>query len=369
VRVGERRFDAAQALAEAIRNVSAQGLTYKVASQILVASEHLVPQVRERYLMTGVRADVDAALEGLVAPGWCTTLPVHSPIPLEVALEGLADPTPARDGKREGQSNGAVRVLRARGSGDSSEPSARLRAWISSGDVLYTDSHTARRPRADDAALFELMGPGKRWMDYRCDESPTLGQLASLVSKVHQAMQRTPSLSQKLDLSTQDVRRLQELVDGSLSLRLLLESIPPLPGETQHHLLAANYLKKKEGQHGDWLARTDPSRPSKTMVSHMGKDTYAYIHPTRPRTLSVREAARIQTFPDSYKFRSVGLVDAFRMIGNAVPPLLSAQFAERIAQVLWAAASEEEAAQALPVQPRAHLTRKVSSGKCVDLSG
>lgn len=69
-------------------------------------------------------------------------------------------------------------------------------------------------------------------------------------------------------------------------------------------------------------------------MSHMAKDTYAYIHPFRSRTLSVREAARIQTFPDWYSFGSLGLVEAFRAIGNAVPPLLSFQLAERVAQIL-----------------------------------
>ncbi|WP_164705281.1 DNA cytosine methyltransferase, partial [Pseudomonas viridiflava] len=127
---------------------------------------------------------------------------------------------------------------------------------------------------------------------------------------------------------------LSKITDGSLSLRLLLENITPQPGELEHHLLTDTYLRKRDGSHGDWLSRMDPSLPSKTIVSHMAKDTYAFVHPTRPRTLSVREAARVQSFPDDYKFGSVGLVDGFRVVGNAVPPLLSYQFAQRIAQLL-----------------------------------
>jgi hypothetical protein len=218
---------------------------------------------------------------------------------------------------------------------------SRFRQWIFAEHEAVVDSHIARRPRADDAAFFDLMGPGKRWMDYRCDEAPTLARLTKFVGAVAAALERTPALAAKVGVSSEDAEGLKKVLDGSLSLRLLLESIPAQPGEPEHHLLAANYLKKKEGQHGDWLARMDPTRPSKTMTSHMSKDTYAYVHPTRPRTLSVREAARIQTFPDAYRFRSVGLVDAFRMIGNAVPPLLSAQFADRVAQMLWLAAQWE----------------------------
>jgi len=126
-------------------------------------------------------------------------------------------------------------------------------------------------------------------------------------------------------------------VDGSLSLRLLLEGIPPLPGELRHHLITPNYLKKRDGNNGDWLSRMDPTRPSKTIVQHMGKDTYAYGHPYSPRMLSVREAARIQTFPDWFSFACLSMVDAFRVIGNAVPPLLSNQLAERVSELLTVA--------------------------------
>jgi site-specific DNA-cytosine methylase len=335
VRSGERTFDAAEALAEAIRNVSARGLSYSIASRIVVASDHLVPQVRERYLMVGTRSDVAESVNGVAPPDWCISLPISEPVPLEAALEGLPEPTAPRDESGETASSGQIRIPRFSAPFGCSDSASKMRSWISAGDDGVTDSHVARRPRADDTAFFDLMGPGKRWMDYRCDSAPTLDRLVRVVTAVRHTIKHAPVFRSRLGITDAELQEVEQTLNGSLSLRLLLESIPPLPGETEHHLLAANYLKKKEGQHGDWLARMDPSRPSKTMVSHMGKDTYAYVHPTRPRTLSVREAARIQTFPDSYRFRSVGLVDAFRMIGNAVPPLLSAQFAERLAQVLW----------------------------------
>lgn len=348
VRTGEREFDAAEALARAIEDVSSRGVSYEVASRIVDASEHLVPQLRERYLMVGIRRDITAALDEEITPAWCLTLPVHPPVPLAVPLEDLPEPAMAREESATGEAAGLVKVLDSNHL-DCLDEAALVRRWISGGGGV-ADSHIARRPREDDAAFFDLMGPGKRWMDYRCDESPTLHRLAQLVGAVARALETTPALAKKLAVEPSEASALAGMLDGSLSLRLLLESIPPMPGETHHHLTNANYLKKKEGQHGDWLSRMDPNRPSKTMVSHMAKDTYAYVHPTRPRTLSIREAARIQTFPDAYRFASVGLVDAFRMIGNAVPPLLSAQFAERIAQVLWAAQNEApgETPEAMP---------------------
>ena len=62
-------------------------------------------------------------------------------------------------------------------------------------------------------------------------------------------------------------------------------------------------------------------------MAHIGKGTYGYIHPFEPRALSLREAARIQGFPDFFALGGSGVVDTYSMVGNAVPPLLANQFA------------------------------------------
>ena len=70
-------------------------------------------------------------------------------------------------------------------------------------------------------------------------------------------------------------------------------------------------------------------KPSHTLVAHLSVDTYSHIHPKEPRGISVREAARLQSFPDGFLFQcSMG--DAFKQIGNAVPPLLSKAVAHQI---------------------------------------
>lgn len=91
---------------------------------------------------------------------------------------------------------------------------------------------------------------------------------------------------------------------------------------------------KSSNVHKYYVLRWDEQ--SNTIPAHLYKDGLRHIHPDskQARSITVREAARLQTFPDDYIFIS-GLTDNYKMIGNAVPPLFAKVLAESIFELLF----------------------------------
>lgn len=102
---------------------------------------------------------------------------------------------------------------------------------------------------------------------------------------------------------------------------------PDLPTKLKTH--------KNEKSFVDRYKVVDINGLSHTMVAHIAKDGHHYIYPdtNQVRSISVREAARIQSFPDDYYFEG-GRSAAFRQIGNAVPPLMAKEIAIKIKEQL-----------------------------------
>ena len=105
-----------------------------------------------------------------------------------------------------------------------------------------------------------------------------------------------------------DIEIFSRLPQGANSLHPAIEDI--MPYKSRNHIFKDKYFK------------LDENKVCKTITSHMKFDCNMYIHPSQPRGLSSREAARVQTFPDSYVFRG-SQNNWYAQIGNAVPVKLA----------------------------------------------
>jgi DNA (cytosine-5)-methyltransferase 1 len=109
------------------------------------------------------------------------------------------------------------------------------------------------------------------------------------------------------------------------------------PGEDSVHIIErhgrADLMRYRRDVFDDKYHKLRPDRPSKTIVAHLAKDGNGYVHPWQDRSISVREAARLQSFHDGYVFCGAPS-DQWVQVGNAVPPLLAEVIARTLLPLL-----------------------------------
>jgi DNA (cytosine-5)-methyltransferase 1 len=139
-----------------------------------------------------------------------------------------------------------------------------------------------------DTTIFEAMQPG--------DEYPAANRVAN-------------------KLFEEEARR-RRIVRGSADWKRLHSAmVPPYdPGKFPNRW---------------WKLREND--PVRTLMAHIGKDTYSHIHydSAQARVITVREAARLQSFPDGFIFAGT-MNPAFRQVGNAVPPIMAREIAKAL---------------------------------------
>lgn len=111
------------------------------------------------------------------------------------------------------------------------------------------------------------------------------------------------------------------------------EAFESMTHKTKYTDLAEKHQRYRKDIFDDKYKRLDENDLSRTITAHIAKDGYWYIHPRQSRTLTVREAARLQTFPDDFRFAGPPSA-AFRQIGNAVPPRLGQALGQGVARAL-----------------------------------
>lgn len=261
-------------------------------SGYVVRAEHFgIPQRRHRVILIGIREDVTStAFTGLAAQA--------TSISVQRALRGLVR---VRSGlSKEADSNHAW--------------CARLRAINGKAWLRKVDPEVRKRIQS---TLYDLKAPSAaRGADYVVKPSGAAVLNHSTRSHI------MPDLERYLFAST---------FAGVSGCSPVLKDFPTalLPKHANvsralgHGLFADRFRVQVAG------------RPATTITSHIAKDGHYYIHhdPSQCRSLTVREAARLQTFPDNYFFCGPR-TSQYHQVGNAVPPALARQIAGAVASLL-----------------------------------
>lgn len=270
---------------------------------VVRAEQYGVPQARHRVILIGVREDLDDR-----------TLSVLSP----QAVANAGDVLDGLPRVRSGLSKGNDSPEAWRTVIDSARRSTwlrelRLGETVGVADYLQDQIAALRLPRRDRGSAFiEGSFEPRHVPNWFVDRR--LGGIPQHETREH----RPDDLHRYLFVSAfgHVLRRSPRLHE--------------FPGE----LLPAhrNIQAAMNGGHFDDRFRVQvKNRPSTTIMSHIAKDGHYYIHydPTQCRSLTMREAARLQTFPDNYYFCGTR-TSGYSQIGNAVPPLLARQIARAV---------------------------------------
>lgn len=128
-----------------------------------------------------------------------------------------------------------------------------------------------------------------------------------------------------------------KMFDEKLS-ELARKGIRVKPGSAEYGELKSSIVPPYDaGKFPNKWRKISRDQPVRTIMAHLSKDGYSHIHydDAQARTISVREAARLQSFPDGFVF-SGAMNEAFRQIGNAVPPLMAKAIATEVMKTVRA---------------------------------
>jgi DNA (cytosine-5)-methyltransferase 1 len=278
-------------------------------SGYVIKSElHGIPQTRHRVILLGIRSDINA---------------------LEQAQLILPE---------AGRTTTAADVLQGM---------TALRSGLSRGpdDADRWSQVAAEAARIAAAACSTLDGPANL-------VAPRLGEVAGILRTEGKALRRSSSLPSR----PIDPHLAEWLFDDRLDSLPNHHARGHMPEDLARYAFvsafaekfgrspkAAEFPSSLAPKHDNWESGKFVDRfraqrwdaPSSTITSHISKDGHYFIHPdpTQCRSLTVREAARLQTFPDNYYFEGERTAQ-YVQVGNAVPPLLARQIAAIVADIL-----------------------------------
>ncbi|WP_348629542.1 DNA cytosine methyltransferase [Mesorhizobium sp. M7A.F.Ca.MR.245.00.0.0] len=305
-----------------------EGIGYEVRYTLLNAAFYGVPQMRERMVLIAVRRELNAKI--------CFPEPTHHMMlprgyagSRQVALKLLSSApinrAPGYVSAKASHKELTPAVTAAQALSDLPPITGHLRGEI--GRSVRRFDRLEPYPGQPDTDYAKLM---RTWPGFENDEG--------IHDHVIRYLPRDWKLFGRLSHGDQypEAHAVAErMFDEALAReRAHTGAAPPAGSQAWRELRTSIVPPYDTGKFPNKWRKMEPDLPARTLMAHLGKDSYSHIHydSAQSRTISVREAARLQSFPDGFIFRGA-MNAAFRQIGNAVPPLLSRALAKEIGKV------------------------------------
>ncbi|MBU2862525.1 DNA cytosine methyltransferase [Reinekea forsetii] len=271
-------------------------------SFVVRAEEYGVPQARHRIFILGIRADID------VVPG---TLEKSEPPSVEQIISSMPKIRSSISRRKDDYDEWKEELLSV--SATSWIPSKKKEDASIKKEIKSALATIRNTPMDKSSTKYKPPRVMKSWyFDDRLKVATCHEARSHMVSDLHRYLYASAHAS---------------ALDISPKLRDFPEELLPA------------HKNVKDGCEGkmfsDRFRVQVKSRFSTTITSHISKDGHYFIHydPSQCRSLTVREAARLQTFPDNYHFEGPRTAQ-YHQVGNAVPPYLAVQIAEVVKEIL-----------------------------------
>ena len=309
--------------------VPGEGDELEPADFIIEAERFGTPQSRHRVILFGIRADIAARMPAGARTD-CddfTIVPADTSVSVAEALSGL----PLRRSRLSREADSHESWLAA----ISSAPQG-LKGWRNPMRTQIEEEMRLAIRRAEGH-----LGHGNRFEPCEVVTLRTMPQAL-------RAWYHDPRLGGVLQHETRAHMRADLHRYLFASCYAKLRWVAPKLGQFPPRLLPDHVnIDAEQVPFADRFRVQVAGQPSSTVVAHIAKDGHYYIHhdPAQCRSLTVREAARLQTFPDNYFFEG-NRTEQYTQIGNAVPPWLAKQIAEVVIRFLDAASHHGSLRQA-----------------------
>ncbi|BDQ38035.1 hypothetical protein SYK_23950 [Pseudodesulfovibrio nedwellii] len=295
--------------------VTAEALGYETRYALLNAAWYGVPQLRERMFIVGIRKEF-----GVFPEFPSIERKYNLPVGYSTARAG----------------NGHAQVLSPCDHYvDHFKKKSRLQPAVSASEAFYDlppitwhlDGRNGKGNKRDTSKFFDYLKRDstfskkmKEWPGFRSQEQFD-GNVIRYTPRDYETFKRMPHGGMYPEaLETANAIFIERIAEEEKKLGVKIKE----RSEKWNEVFKATVPPYKNNRYPNKFRKMWPDHPARTVPAHIGKDSYSHIHfdNEQARCISVREAARLQSFPDA--FRIAGSMNAqLTQIGNAVPPLLA----------------------------------------------